>query len=268
MKKEKTEKRLAVESSGLERAFDEAHAHKRVVVTPRLPRKLEALRALPRKHFHALQHELHKKHKLSRKTLFYVKEYGPHSNVAGTIIKESVKILLLASLISSLGGLALEEVKPLLVSLVPIVVLLPALNHLIGNCGTIFSSKFSAMLWEGKMRGLKGPALSEFNNAVLRKLFAQVLVLAVFSALAGAAAALMLSGQRFSSDAVFAAKIFAISLIDSVILVFVLLAVAVLGGTYFYAKREDPNNFLIPITTSVADFGNMLLLALLVTLFF
>lgn len=255
-------------ASVLERAFDKAHAHKRVIVTKHLPSRLELLRSLPRKHFHALQHEIHEKHKLSRKTLFFVKEYGPRSNVAATIVRESLKILLLASLISSLGGLALENMKPLLVSLVPIVVLLPALNHLIGNCGTIFSSKFSAMLWEGRIRGLRGPALSEFSNSVLRKLFAQVLVIAILSAIAGAAAALLLSGTRFSTDFVFAAKIFAIALIDSVILVFVLLAVAVLGGTYFYAKREDPNNFLIPITTGVADFGNMLLLAVLVTAFF
>ena len=42
----------------------------------------------------------------------------------------------------------------------------------------------------------------------------------------------------------------------------------VFAGIYFYRKGEDPSNFLIPITTSIADFGNMLLLSLLVILFF
>ena len=70
-------------------------------------RDLEKLRAVRRKKYHPLAHHLHHKHKISRKTLFYVKEYGPHTNVPKTIIKESFKILLLASLVSSFGGLGL-----------------------------------------------------------------------------------------------------------------------------------------------------------------
>lgn len=246
----------------IERAFHAAHAHKRVVVTKHLPGKLERLRALPRKHFHPLQHELHKKHKLSRKTLFYVKEYGPHSNVAGTIIKESVKILLLASIVSSLGGFALENVKTAFVAIVPLVVLLPALNDMIGDYGSIISARFSTMLHEGRVRR------DWWKNVELRKLFLQILVLAVFTATLGAAAALVVSQASFAVSALVAFKVFAIALVDAVLLVTVLFVVAVVAGFYFYGKREDPSNFLIPITTSVADFGNMLLLALLVTVFF
>ena len=84
----------------------------------------------------------------------------------------------------------------------------------------------------------------------------------------GAAAALVISQASFAVSAGIAFKVFAIALIDAVLLVTVLFAVAVVAGVYFYGKHEDPSNFLIPITTSVADFGNMLLLALLVTVFF
>ncbi len=249
----------------LARVFHEAHAHKRVVVTPRLPRKLERLRALPRKHFHPLQHDLHAKHKLSRKTLFYVKEYGAHSNVAGTIIKESIKILLLASIVSSLGGFALENIKAAFVAIVPLVVLLPALNDMIGDYASIISSRFSTMLHEGKVRGCER---GWWKNAELHKLFMQVLFLAVFTATLGAAAALVISSASFAVSALVAFKVFAIALIDAVLLVTVLFFVAIAAGFYFFGKGEDPSNFLIPITTSIADFGNMLLLALLVTVFF
>ena len=43
---------------------------------------------------------------------------------------------------------------------------------------------------------------------------------------------------------------------------------AIVAGIYYYKKKEDPNNFLIPITTSVADLGNMVVLVALILLFF
>ena len=39
--------------------------------------------------------QLHKKKKISYKTLFYMKEYGPRSHVTSVIMKESIKILLM-----------------------------------------------------------------------------------------------------------------------------------------------------------------------------
>ena len=63
---------------------------------------LEKLRNLKREKYHPLIHNIHKKHKISKKTLFYVKEYGEKSTAFKTIIKESVKILLFASMISAL----------------------------------------------------------------------------------------------------------------------------------------------------------------------
>ena len=190
---------------------------------------LEELRQIKRKEHHPLVHEIHVQHRISKKTLFYVKEYGPHSHIAHTIIKESWKILLFASVLSSFGGFALEQIKEIFISISPLIILLPALNGLIGDLGTIISSNFSTFLHEGKI----GPHW--WKNPELRKLFGQLFVIAV---------------------------------IDVVMLVVLLSLVAILAGLYFYHKGEDPNNFLIPITTSVADFGNMLLLVGLVILFF
>ena len=104
------------------------------------------------KHDHRL-HKIHKKHKISYKTLFYMKEYGPRSHIATVIVKESIKILLLASLISSLGGVHLKGIEDKFVTLVPLLILLPALNDMIGDFGTIAASKFTTMLFLGKVRG-------------------------------------------------------------------------------------------------------------------
>src|SRR3990167_2010559 len=94
---------------------------------------LQKLQKIKREKYHPLIHKIHKKHKISRKTLFYVKEYGPHTNVPKTIIKESIKILLFASIISSFGGLALENIKTIFISITPLIILLPILNDMIGD---------------------------------------------------------------------------------------------------------------------------------------
>ena len=113
---------------------------------------LEKLRKVKRSLYHPLIHKIHKKHKISKKTLFYVKEYGPHSNVPRTIIRESIRILLLASVISSFGGFALEDIKAIFIPIIPLVILLPTLNDMIGDYGTIVSCRFSTMLHEGKIK--------------------------------------------------------------------------------------------------------------------
>jgi len=226
-------------------------------------RHLEKIRKLERKKHHAFVHHIHKKHNISKRTLFYVKEYGPHSNVPRTIIKESIKVLVFASIISSFGGLAIEQIKTVFVSIIPLIVLLPTLNDMIGDYGSIVSSKFSTMLHENQARG------NLWANKKLRVLFAQVIFISTFTALLSAAIALIIS--NFSGYAVIpsiALKVFLIALIDVVVLVTLLFFTSVIAGRYFFKKQEDPNNFLIPISTSIADFGNMLVLAVLVVVFF
>jgi cation transporter-like permease len=224
--------------------------------------KLEELRGVERRRLHPLVHHIHKKHGISKKTLFYVKEYGAHSNVAGTIIRESLAILLLASVVSSLGGLALERIKVLLVSVMPLVVLMPALNDMVGDYGTIISSRFSTMLHEGKVRGWH-------RNRGLRKLFGQVFVISLVTAAFCAAVSVAVSSVSDHPVGIGeASKVFLIAIADVAVLVSILFLVSVFAGLYFFRKQEDPNNFLIPITTSIADFGNMMLLSVLIILFF
>ncbi len=224
---------------------------------------LEQLRAKARKHYHLLTEKIHRTHKLSKKTLFYVKEYGPHSNLLNVILKESVFVLLFASLASSLGGLALENVKDVFVAIVPLLVLFPALNSMFGNYGIVVSSRFSAMLHMGEFHG------KWWVDAELRKLFAQVLFIAVILGIASALISLVIT--RFSDYDVtwsIALKLIGVVVIDAVVLVSLLCITSVLAGIYFFKKKEDPNNFLIPIATSIADFGNMVILSLLVLLIF
>ena len=228
-----------------------------------LQKKLEKLSEIKRKHYHHLLHKIHKKHNISKRTLFYIKEYGPHSNVAKTIIKESIKVLLLASIISSLGGLAIEQIKTAFISLIPLVIILPALNNMIGSYGTVISSKFATMLYEGQIKK------HWMKEEAVRKLFIQILIIALITTLLSVIASLIASRLMNNSvDFWLAMKIFFIAVIDVSLLVSIIYFSAIVIGLQLYKKKEDPNNFLIPITTSIADFGNMAILALLVILFF
>lgn len=234
------------------------------LIKKHIKKHLEKIRRLKKRQHHPLLHHIHKHYEISRKTLFYIKEYGPHTNITKTIVKESIKIMLLASIISSFGGLALENIKPLFISILPLVILLPTLNGMIGGYGTIISSRFSTMLHEGEVKK------EHFHlNPELRELLFQVFLIAMLTTIISTAVSLMISHfTGFTVNYLIVSKIFAISVIDVILLVSILFLVAVFAGIYYFKKQEDPNNFLIPITTSIADFGNMLLLAVLVMLFF
>lgn len=226
-------------------------------------KELEKLRLVKRKRYHPLIHLVHKKYGVSRKTLFYIKEYGPHQNVYKRIIKESIKILLFASIISSLGGFSLEYIKSIFISITPLIILLPTLNDMIGDYGMIISSRFSTMLHEGKAKH------GWWRIKELRILIAQLFIIAIMTATISTIIALLASKfSTFQLKTQIIYKIFLVAILDTVTLLSILFIVSITLGIYFFKKKEDPNNFLIPITTSIADFGNMVILSLLVVLLF
>ncbi|MEM7819820.1 MAG: magnesium transporter [Candidatus Aenigmatarchaeota archaeon] len=228
-----------------------------------IKKHLEKLRKIERRQYHPIIYKIHKKHKISKKTLFYIKEYGPHSNVPKIIIKESIGILLLASIISSLGGFGLEYIKSNFIKIMPFIILLPILNDMIGDYGTIISSKFSTMLHEGKIKQ------KWWKNTEVKKILQEIIIISFITAIFSALLAIItsdLSSYIFGINII--AKILFISIIDTILLVIILFFMAIYAGLYFFRKKEDPNNFLIPITTSIADFCNMIILAILIFLFF
>ncbi|MEM3126892.1 MAG: magnesium transporter [Candidatus Woesearchaeota archaeon] len=223
---------------------------------------LEKLRKIRRSKHHPLIHHIHKKYKISKKTLFYVKEYGSHANVTRTILKESWKILILSAIFSLLGGFAIENISVLLASVIPLVIMMPTLNDMIGDYGTIVSARFSTMLHEGKVRK------KWWQTNELRTLFSEIFIIAVFLAIVSAVLSIVISVMTGNPvSAAMAYKIIAIIFIDVSFLVILLFLAVIILGSYFYKKHEDPNNFLIPITTSIADVGNLIVLAILVLLF-
>ncbi len=224
---------------------------------------IERIKTLKRNENHSLLHTLHTKHHLSRQTLLYIKEYGSESHTIKTIFKESLKILLFASLISSFGGFALEHIKLTFISLFPLIILLPTLNDMVGDYGTIVSSRFSAMLHEGRIN--KNPT----KNPEVKHLYKQIILISFLLVLFSAGMALFVSTYSgYAVTTLTIIKIILIAVIDVFIMINVLFLISINAGLYFHRRNEDPNNVLIPITTAIADFGNMIVLFFLVTLFF
>jgi mgtE-like transporter len=151
----------------------------------------------------------------------------------------------------------------LFVSILPLVILLPALNDMIGSYGTIASAKFSTMIHEGLVQK------RWWHETSIKRLLFQMMVIALITSLFSSTMAISfsaISGYIVSKTVLL--KVMAISSIDVFFLMIILFLTSITAGLYFYKKGEDPNNLLIPITTSIADFGNMIILAVLVFLFF
>ena len=224
---------------------------------------LEALRKIRKRERHSLIHRIHTKYKISRKTLFYVKEYGPHSNVPDTILRESVQILLLSAILSAAGGMALENIKEIFIVIVPLIILMPTLNDMVGDYGTIISSRFSTMLYEGKVKK------KWWMESSIKILFWQIFIIALLTTLISTTVALIVSlFSSYQLNALIILKVFTITIVDVALLVIIMFISSVVLGLHYFNKKEDPNNFLIPIITSVADFGNMIIMAVLVVLLF
>ncbi len=234
-----------------------------MIVKARIPKnRLAKIQKLKRKKFHPALHHAHKEHRMSYKTLYYIKSYGKDRHLWHSIVKQSIKILILASILSTIGGLWLEGIQQKLL-LTPLIILLPALNDMIGDFGTIIGSKFTTMLF------LKKTGDKWWKSGHVHSLVVSVLSVAVISAVyIGLLSSAMSVLQGYQLSQIIAMKVLAISLLSTVLLIGLICIISFVGGLYIFKKGEDPNNFLVPITTSVADLGSLIIFSLLVVRFF
>jgi cation transporter-like permease len=184
-------------------------------------------------------------------------------NLETKIIKESFGVLILASVISALGGVGLQAVREKILLILPLLILFPALNGMVGNFGTIFASHYTTMSHQNKLGKKK------FMNKALKKHYKTLLkvsLIAAFYISTLSSVIALLKGFNFTP--LLYTKILLITLITTACLVSLIAVVSVVAGNYFIKKKEDPDNLLIPITTSIADLGSMIIFSLLIFAFF
>jgi cation transporter-like permease len=180
------------------------------------------------------------------------------------IITESIGVLLLASLLSTLGGFGLQSIQQNLFFLLPLLILMPALNDMTGDYGGIVASRFTTMLVLGKIK----PA-HWWRSHELHRLLGEVLIIGTFSAVYITVLATAIAHFRgFAAVWDVFQRILLIALFTTWLLVLILFVICVLGGFYVYKKKHDPDNYLIPLATGLADLGSMVVLTVLVRALF
>jgi cation transporter-like permease len=188
-------------------------------------------------------------------------KHRPKHSIFYTIFIESSRILVFTAIINTFGGVSIEAIQDKLFALLPFLIMLTPLNGLIGSFGTIISSKFTTYLYMGQITDKHW-----YHAPVMKKLMWQLTFLALF-------ASLYLSTISFAIAAIkgfehglwftlfFLARLIMATMFTTFILLLVLIFVSTLFGWYIYKQDRDPDNYLIPITTTIADLGTMMLFA-------
>ncbi|MBR9679267.1 MAG: hypothetical protein GON13_03295 [Nanoarchaeota archaeon] len=180
------------------------------------------------------------------------------------VFSDSIKILIITSLISSFGGASLESVRERIFVVMPLLIMLPAMNSMAGNFGSIVSSKFTTMLFLGVVSKRNWRKSNRIKNLFV-KMFVIALILAFYVSVVSCAVS-VLQGYKLSVSEFF--KILLLAYSSVIILLFIIFFVAIFLGFLVFKRGHNPDNFLIPITTAIGDFGNMLLISILTTILF
>jgi mgtE-like transporter len=180
------------------------------------------------------------------------------------ILKESLGVLVFASLLSSIGGFGIEDIRKNIIFLLPLLILMPALNDMTGDYGGIIASRFTTMLYMGRVKAARW-----WKSHLVHRLFGEVFIIGTLSAVYISALASVIAWLTgFEIDFWLFSRILAVVLATTWVLIVLQFFVCILGGFYVYRKKHDPDNYLIPISTGLADLCSMLILSLLVRMLF
>ncbi len=180
------------------------------------------------------------------------------------IITESIGILMLTSLLSSIGGFGVEGIKSSIIAILPLLILMPALNDMTGDYGIIIASRFTTMLFEKKIK----PG-HWWRSHLIHRLLGEIIIIAVFSAVYITVLASVIAWFKgFPMSWSLFVRVLLIAVMTTLLLVAILFFICILGGFYVYKRKHDPDNYLIPLATGIADLGSMFILAVLVRMMF
>ncbi|MFW9898979.1 MAG: magnesium transporter [Candidatus Thorarchaeota archaeon] len=176
------------------------------------------------------------------------------------IIKESIIIVIISSLFGLFSGTLLSINQEILYALPIILLILPALNSLIGDISTVLVSRLTSSLYLGIIK----PKIQKSNR--LKEDFFGLLITILLSLII-----LIFIGYTIAITTgvkIFNPFIMVFILIITVLLLFIFMFVLLfISSIYIFKRGRDPNNFLIPFITSLADFLTPLFLIIFIIIF-
>ncbi len=171
------------------------------------------------------------------------------------IFKESAPLLALMALIGIMGGQVLHRIEDFLFLFPIFLFLLPVMNGLGGNIGAILGARASSGLHFGSISpNIFDKEMGE--NVYLTLLMGAATYLGVALGIAASSTVLDLKVAMINLIIIIAGA-GAIITVSTVIL-------TVLVSVWSYKKRIDPDNVVIPVITTLADFISILALYLMV----
>ena len=176
------------------------------------------------------------------------------------IFKESLIIVILSSLMGILSGTLLSTNEEILYILPIILLILPALNSLIGDISTVLISRLTTHLYIGTIP----PKIQKSDR--LREDFLGLLITLLLSL--GALIFLGYSIGIATGIKIINPFLIIFILILTLLLLFVIMFVFLfISSIFIFNRGKDPNNFLIPFITSLADLLTPLFLILFIKIF-
>lgn len=173
--------------------------------------------------------------------------YGLYTNkYVKTILKQSTPTLILCSFLGIFAGTVLDSFASILLNNPTILTLVPLFSGESGNLVSILGARLSSALHAGLIE-----AEFKFNEAVRNNFIIIILLCLIvypFIAILADITSLLLNIEAFSI-----LHLILISLISGLVLIPIMIIIVFFIGIYSFKKGLDPDNVIIPISTSLTD---------------
>lgn len=175
------------------------------------------------------------------------------SDETNTILKQSTPVLLLCSLLGGTAGSILNSSVETLLTNPSLLTLLPLFSGESGSLISILGARLSSGLHSGLIEPLNKPQ----GNTITNFSICYILAIVVFPLIGILAEG---SSLFFKTATVGFIKIISISTLSGVILVSIMIFLVYYVSTISYNHNLDPDNIVIPISTSITDSISSLIL--------
>lgn len=173
--------------------------------------------------------------------------YGLYTNkYIKTILKQSTPTLILCSFLGIFAGTVLDSFASTLLNNPTILTLVPLFSGESGNLVSILGARLSSALHAGLIE-----AEFKFNEAVRNNFLIIILLCLIVYPLIAILAditSMLLNIEAFSI-----LHLILISLISGLVLIPIMIIIVFVIGIYSFKKGLDPDNVIIPISTSLTD---------------
>ena len=175
------------------------------------------------------------------------------SDETNTILRQSTPVLLLCSLMGGAAGSILNSAVETLLTNPSLLTLLPLFSGESGSLISILGARLSSGLHSGLIEPFKKPEGEAVHNFIISFILA-IIVFPLIGLLAeGSSFALGVVGVGFD-------KIMEISTLSGIILSAIMVIIVYYVSITSYNNNLDPDNIVIPISTSITDSISSLIL--------